>query len=155
LVLVGKAITEKKFDAANPWNSDRVAVYRLLEQDIKKQIHCVGFVHDEDLVVFYNSATVFVMPSLYEGFGLPVLEAMQCGCPVVTSDEGSLAEVAGSAAYFIDAYSSGSIANGITKVFHDEKLREKLSEEGLINAKKFSWKKTAEETLQVYQSGVK
>ena len=95
------------------------------------------------------------MPSLYEGFGLPILEAMACGCPVVTSKEGSLPEVAGDAAFYVDAYDMNNIAEGIEKVFKDEKLRKELSEKGLENVKRFSWKKTAEETIEAYKQVLK
>ena len=77
----------------------------------------LGFVPTNDLVALYNCATVFVMPSVYEGFGLPILEAMQSGCPVITTKGGSLAEVAGDAAHYVDGYSIESIADGIEKVF--------------------------------------
>lgn len=149
-VFVGNALVEKNFDKLNPWNQDRVKVQKLLEAD--ETIHVVGFIPTEDLVALYNIAVVFVMPSLYEGFGLPILEAMNCGCPVVTTKEGSLKEVAGEAAYFVNAYSVDDIATGIHKVFTDKKLQEKLSERGLSQAHKFSWKNTAEKTLQVYES---
>jgi len=90
------------------------------------------------------------MPSLYEGFGLPILEAQASGCPVVTTKEGSLAEVAGNGVYFVDGYNRDSIAKGIEEVFNNAKLREELIQKGFINAKKYSWKKTAEETLNAY-----
>jgi glycosyltransferase involved in cell wall biosynthesis len=91
------------------------------------------------------------MPSLYEGFGLPVLEAMRCGCPVITTHEGSLPEVAGEAAYFVDAYSVDSLANGIKEVFSDDKLQNDLSKKGLAQARNFSWRKTAEQTMKIYK----
>lgn len=150
LVMVGKALVSEDFDGKNPWNSDLVKVQELAKND--SIITRLGFIPTEDLVEIYNLATVFVMPSLYEGFGLPILEAMSCGCPVITTKEGSLGEVAGKAAYYVDGYSRESIENGIMKVFSDEKLRDELSKEGLKNIKKFSWKKTAEDTLTVYKN---
>ena len=152
LILVGKAIREKNFDITNLWNQDRVKIQKLIEQDKGRQIHCIGFVPDEDLVLLYNMATVFVMPSLYEGFGLPILEAMQCGCPVVTTKEGSLAEVGGNAPFYVDGYASDNIASGIQKIFSNKTLQQELSEKGLARAKEFSWEKTAKETMEVYNA---
>lgn len=148
LVLVGKAITEKEFDKTNPWNQDLVKVKNLAGND---NIFTLGFITQEDLVALYNLATVFVMPSFYEGFGLPILEAMSCGCPVVTSKEGSIPEIAGDAAFYVDAYDINSIAHGMEKVFKDATLQKELSEKGIIQSGKFSWKKTADETNRVYE----
>ena len=114
----------------------------------------MGFVPTEDLVGIYNLATVFAIPSLYEGFGLPVLEAMSCGCPVITTKEGSLEEVAGDTAYYVDAYDFENIASGIKEVFENERLQKELVKKGLENVKRFSWKKTAEETLGVYEEAL-
>lgn len=150
LVMVGKALVNETYDTTNVWNKDLVTVQKLLQGDTT--IICLGFVSTEDLVFLYNRATVFVMPSLSEGFGLPIVEAMRCGCPVVTTREGSIAEVAGEAAYYADAYSVDSIAQAIQKVFGDRKLQDALSQKGLVQAEKFSWQKTAAETIKVYQS---
>ena len=149
LVMVGKALVSEDFDRNNPWNRDLVRVQNLAKND--KTIIKLGFISTEDLVGVYNLATVFAMPSLYEGFGLPILEAMSCGCPVVATREGSLGEVAGDAAFYVDAYDINSIAAGIKKVFNDENLRKEFSKKGFENVKRFSWKKTAEETLGVYK----
>lgn len=151
LVLVGGALVvpKERINRGNPWNQDLVKTQELIEGD--KRIIRLGFVETKDLVTLYNLATVFVMPSLYEGFGLPVLEAMSCGCPVVTSKEGSLLEVAGKAVFYVDAYDKESIANGIGEVFFNVRLQRELSQKGLVQAKKFSWKKTAEETVKVYE----
>ena len=153
LVMTGKALLNSDFDKKNPWNQDLVKVQKLCEG--KKNITRVGFVDDEDLVSLYNIAKVFIMPSLYEGFGLPILEAMSCGCPVVTSREGSLPEVAGDAAFYVDAYSVDSISDGIKKVFSDRDLRKVLSEKGIKQSQKFSWKKTAEETRECYKKALR
>lgn len=150
LVLVGKALVQTDFDKSNPWNQDLKRIKELIEDD--KLFIKLGFVNEEDLITLYNLATIFVMPSLYEGFGLPILEAMNCGCPVVTSREGSIPEVAGDAAFYVDAYDVDSISAGIKKVFSDRNLREKLVEKGFVQAKKFSWEKTAKETIRVYDS---
>lgn len=150
LVMTGKALFNSDFDKENPWNQDLIKVQDLCKD--KKNIIRLGFVNDEDLVNLYNIAQVFVMPSLYEGFGLPILEAMASGCPVISAKEGSLAEVAGDAAFYVDAYDVDNISSGIKKVFSDANLRKELSEKGVALAQKFSWKKTTEETLKVYES---
>lgn len=149
LVMAGKALVNENYDKNNVWNADLISV-QLLAKNTSNIIR-LGFVPDEDLVALYNLATVFVMPSLYEGFGLPILEAMRCGCPVITSNEGSLPEVAGESAYVVDAKNKDSIALGIQEVFHNQTLQKKLSEKGLEQAKKFSWRKTAQETILAYE----
>lgn len=152
LVMVGKALIDKEIDTQNPWNKDLVRVQEEASQN--KNVFRLGFVSSEDLVVLYNTATLFVMPSVYEGFGLPILEAMNCGCPVVASREGSLAEVVGDAGKHIDPYDVSSIAKGISEVFNSPSLRNELSQEGINQVKKFTWKKTAEETMCVYKEVV-
>lgn len=149
LVMVGSALLQKKFDHLNPWNQDLSKVLKLTEND--KRIIRLGFVPTKDLVMLYNSATIFVMPSLYEGFGLPILEAMSCDCPVVTTREGSIPEVAENAAYFVDPYDTDDIANGIGKVYFNQKLQREFSQRGLKQAQKFTWRKTAEETINAYK----
>jgi glycosyltransferase involved in cell wall biosynthesis len=148
LVMIGKSLVSETYDKNNPWNADLNRINELASGD--KNIMRLGFVTAEELVQIYNLATVFVMPSLYEGFGLPILEAMACGCPVISSKEGSLPEVAGDAVYYIDAYDVDSMTEGIKKVFNDSKLREELREKGFKNAQRFSWKKTAGQTLEIY-----
>lgn len=149
LVMVGKALMEKDIDETNPWNQGLVMAQRFTEND--KQFIKLGFVETKDLVSLYNLAEFFVMPSIYEGFGLPILEAMNCGCPVITTKEGSLLEVAGKSACYVDAYSIDSIAKGMKELWENENIRLALSKNGLENARKFSWKKTAEETIGVYK----
>ncbi len=148
LVMVGSALVEKNVDLSNPWNADLTEVLDLIDGD--KRIIRLGFVSNEELVLLYNMATVFTMPSIYEGFGLPVLEAMSCGCSVVTSKEGSIPEIVGAAAMYVDAYSVESIAKGIRETINSQGLRASLSEKGLIQSRRFTWKKTAGETMRVY-----
>lgn len=115
----------------------------------------IKFIFDarqEELPVLYNLADLFVYPSIYEGFGLPVLEAMACGTPVITSNVSSLPEVAGDAAMLIDPYDTQGLALSIAKVLHDETLKKTLSQKGLERAKQFGWDKCARETLEVYKS---
>lgn len=153
LVMVGKALASKDIDLNNPWNRDLVVVQQLAKKDQRLKI--LGYVSTKDLAELYNMATALVMPSLYEGFGLPVLEAMQSGCPVITSTEGSLLEVAGDAAYIVDAYDSNSIAEGIKKVTSDEALRNSLSKKGLKQANMFALEKMIRETVEVYDRVIK
>lgn len=152
LVMVGKALSQEKFDTNNPWNKDLVEAKFILTQG--KNISILGFVSDEDLVSLYNCATLAIMPSLYEGFGLPVLEAMQSGCPVISSHGGSLQEVAGEAAYIVDPQNIDNMAEGLSKVFYDEQLQLLLQKKGFEQAKKFSWRATAADTLKVYEQTI-
>jgi glycosyltransferase involved in cell wall biosynthesis len=109
-----------------------------------------GFVPREELPVFYNAASLVVYPALYEGFGLPVLEAMACGTPIVASNTSSLPEVAGGAALLVDPRNPGEIAGAVQRLLSDETLREELSSRGILHARQFTWKKTAEKTLEVF-----
>jgi len=112
-------------------------------------VNFLGLVGDEDLPGLYAGSSGLIYPSLYEGFGLPVLEAMTVGCPVLTSDRGSLEEVAGKAAVLVDPENIESIVWGIESLI---KNREKLITNGLKRSENFSWKKTAAETLSIYKS---
>lgn len=152
LVLVGKSIAQESFDRDHPWNQDLVKVKDLLKR--YSSVRALGFIPDADLVALMNLATMLVMPSLYEGFGLPVVEAMQCGTPVITSREGSLPEVGGDAVYYVDAYSEDAIAKGMREVFQNPKLQQELRRKGLERSKIFSWQKTAERTLQIYNNAM-
>jgi len=150
LFLIGKALAETNFGKKNPWNEDRMKVFEKIKNE--KKINTLGFVSDEDLLKIYNMADALLMPSIYEGFGLPVLEAMSSGCPVITSREGSLPEVGGEAVYYVDANSVDSIAEGIEKLSKDERLREELSQKGFVQAKKFSLEKTMNDLVRIYNN---
>lgn len=102
-----------------------------------------GFVPDEDMAALYSAASLFVFPTLYEGFGIPVLEAQSCGVPVLTSNCTSLPEVGGDGAYYVDPYSEKEIADGIGKLLAEPKLAEKLVQSGKANVKRFSWEASA------------
>lgn len=110
-------------------------------------VKLLGLVPTRDLPPLYAAASVLVYPSLYEGFGLPVLEAMEVGCPVVTSERGSLKEVSGNAAILVDPEETDSIADGIRSALEQ---RDQLIRRGFVQAKKFSWKQTAARTLNIY-----
>ncbi|TRT87038.1 MAG: glycosyltransferase family 1 protein [Microcystis aeruginosa Ma_AC_P_19900807_S299] len=115
-----------------------------------KVIHING--NDQTLAKLYSQASAFVYPSLYEGFGIPILEAMSFGCPVVCSNTSSFPEVAGNAAEFFDPYDIESIANALEKVLFDSDLTKKLVELGKARVKNFSWEKCAEQTHSIYAS---
>ena len=119
--------------------------------DIERDIIFIGDLTDEEVVALMNVADIFVFPSLEEGFGLPPLEAMACGTPVVTSNLSSLPEVVGDAAMLVDPKNIKEIASAIKQVLTDRKLREKLIDKGLERVKRFSWERTARETLKIYQ----
>jgi glycosyltransferase involved in cell wall biosynthesis len=114
-----------------------------------------GFVDDTDLPHLYAGADFFVYPSLYEGFGLPILEAMSCGTPVITSNVSSMPEVAGKAALLVDPRSQAELASAISRLAGDPDLRETMSHLGIKHAAQFSWCKTVHETLAVYESVLK
>ncbi len=116
---------------------------------IENHVKFLDDVGDDELPIFYKNAVCFVLPSLYEGFGLPVLEAMKYGCPVITSNISSLPEAGGDAALYVDPEDVDDIAGKIKELLHNEKLRHTLSEKGKKQAAKFSWEKTARETLDI------
>ena len=116
---------------------------------VENRVKFLEFVPDEELSELYKNAICFVLPSLYEGFGLPILEAMKYGCPVVTSNTSSLPEAGGDAALYFDPEDSSDIAEKIKKLLSDDKFREDMIEKGYKQAKKFSWEKAAKETLHV------
>ncbi|MCM8816239.1 MAG: glycosyltransferase family 4 protein [Candidatus Omnitrophica bacterium] len=114
-------------------------------------VHFTGYLDSEQLAYLYNRAELFIFPSLYEGFGLPVLEAMACGCPVVTSNVSALPEVSGGAAILVDPYNVEEIKNAIEKVLTDNQLKKNMRNKGLKHAEKFSWKKSASEIIETYK----
>jgi glycosyltransferase involved in cell wall biosynthesis len=117
---------------------------------VKDRIVFTGYVTDEDLRALYSSCTLFAYPSLYEGFGLPVLEAMQCGAPVLASRTPALSEVAGDAALLVNPGSPEEIARAIVELLGSEDERRRLSAAGLERAAEFSWERAARQTLEVY-----
>ncbi|HET9360065.1 MAG TPA: glycosyltransferase family 1 protein, partial [Vicinamibacterales bacterium] len=118
---------------------------------LRKHVRFLGYLKDDTLTVLYRLAAVFVFPSLYEGFGLPPLEAMASGTPVVTSNLSSLPEVTGDAAVLVDPYDVDSIEHGIRRVLDDPSLADDLRRKGLQRAREFSWERSVEETLRVYR----
>lgn len=139
LVLVGPPAWG---DVALPQGTDRDA------------IRWTGYVPDADLPLLYSGAVAFAYPSLYEGFGLPVLEAMACGVPVLTSNRSSLPEIAGDAAAYVDPERTASITEMLVRLTADGALQNTLRQKGLQRARQFSWQKAAQQTLEVYQHAV-
>ena len=119
------------------------------ESSFSKDIILKNYISEEEKDELYKKADLFILPSLYEGFGLPVLEAMNYGVPVICSNASSLPEVAGDAALLIDPNNTQEIAEAMNKVFNDDDLRNKMIEKGFENVKRFNWKKCAKETADV------
>ncbi len=143
LVIVGKKGWgyEPIFDLVNKMN-------------LKDSVIFLDYVKDNDLLALYNTCKFFVMPSLYEGFGLPPLEAMACGAPVIVSNRSSLPEVVGEAAMLVDPYSVEDMQEKMNILLRQREIRKELEEKSLEQAAKFSWKKTAEETLKIFRKVV-
>ncbi len=147
---------EVKLVIAGYWDDRYDGVKKMVEElDLKNHVLFVGSVEETNLPGLYSGATLFIFPSLYEGFGLPVLEAMACGTPVVCSNTSSLPEVVGNAAIQANPKDVHELATAIQSVLKDEELRHWMTEQGLRRATHFTWKKTAEETFVVYQQAMK
>jgi glycosyltransferase involved in cell wall biosynthesis len=131
------------------FNSEELALFE--ELDISNQIFHFN-VSDEELAFLYTKALVFVFPSEYEGFGLPIVEAFSCGCPVVLSRASCFPEIAQDASLYFDLSSSGSLVDAIEKVINDAKLRNDIRKKGFKRSKDFSWQKTRDATLLAYKS---
>ena len=123
-------------------------------EEYKNRIIFAGFVPDEDLRALYSGAKAFIFPSLGEGFGIPVLEAMQCGTPVITSNVTSLPEIAGDAAILINPYDGDELCQAMLNLLSDGDLRDRLKQKGIERAKQFSWSKCARETVEIYKKMV-
>jgi glycosyltransferase involved in cell wall biosynthesis len=134
-------------DEISNLQSLRRAVHK---HQLHRYVRFLGFVPDKTLAVLYRLASVFVFPSLYEGFGLPPLEAMASGTPVVTSNVSSLPEVVGDAAILVDPYRAEAIADGILQVLRSTHLRDELRERGLARVKAYSWHRSAQRVREVY-----
>jgi glycosyltransferase involved in cell wall biosynthesis len=119
--------------------------------DLDERLTVVGEVPDSDLPLLYSAADVFVLPSHVEGFGLPLLEAMACGVPVVCSDAGALPEVAGDAALLVRPDHARGLADAIATVLEDAGLRDRLVQRGLLRCRQFTWAQTADQTAGVYE----
>ena len=143
LVVVGKVRSER-----TSWGKVVCAL------GLSDHVIFTGYVPDDQLVLLYNAAQLFVYPSIYEGFGLPILEAMACGVPVVTSNTSSMPEVAGEAALLIDPFNESQIAAAMLRVLQSPDLSRKLARDGLHRAEQFAWHRTAKQTFRAYQAAV-
>ncbi len=133
------------------WNDESIGQKIAQLQANQERIILPGYVTDEDLPVLYSGASLFVFPSFYEGFGIPPLEAMACGVPLITSDNSSLPEVVGDAAIKIKADATDDLSRQIAAVLTDQKLAASLRAKGLTQARKFSWEKSAEQLIAVLE----
>lgn len=143
LVVVGKKINNK--------NSIKIAE-TIRELNISSLVTWSNTVTDEELITLYQNAASLVFPSFREGFGFPILEAMACGIPVITSNTSSMVEIAGGAAFLIDPHSPEDIARAIVTVCKDKNIHDKLVNSGLKRSSHFTWERTAYETLELYKS---
>jgi glycosyltransferase involved in cell wall biosynthesis len=132
------------------WKTD--PVFALLQEhpDLRARVVLAGYVPDADLAALYSGARGFVYPSLYEGFGLPVLEAMQCGTPVITSDSSSLPEVVGDTSLLVPPTDADALSDALLRLVTDDGLVADLGRRGLERSALFSWDRTAEETVRAY-----
>jgi glycosyltransferase involved in cell wall biosynthesis len=126
-----------------------------VELGIADFVHFTGFIPDQDLAALYAGADLFAYIPIYEGFGLPPLEAMACGTPTLSSNTSSLPEVVGDAGELVDPYDTNAISTAMERVLYDDRRREQLRERGLARARLFSWERCARETIAVYQQALK
>lgn len=139
---------------AQGWLDQEVLQQAILESGVEERIVVTGYVPDEDLAPLYANAVAFVFPSFYEGFGLPVLEAMQCGAPVIVSDRGSLPEVVGDAGIIVDPDDVTAIATAMARVADDEAFAARCREASALRAQSFSWSAFREDVLAALRSAV-
>ena len=142
LTVGGPALNNNEKEIIKNLNIESKVIYKPIENDLS-------------LIQFYKNALCFVFPSLYEGFGFPILEAFQCGCPLVCSNTSSFPEIASNAAVYFDPYDEISMKESIEKVLYDQNLRQDMTNKGFIRAKTFDWNKTREETKKVYEKVLK
>lgn len=139
-------------EAGGPEADFRTQTLQLIHDlELSQDVVFTGHVAEEDLPAYYSGAECFILPSFYEGFGFPPLEAMACGCPVIVSNVASLPELVGDAAMLIDPHDITSMAKALYLILSDECLKKNLISKGLERARHFSWEKAARETLKVYE----
>jgi len=148
LIIVGASATQKKV-IEHPWNKDLIWLQKTAKKH--KGIVLTGFINNQDLVNIFNLATIYCQPSIAEGFGLPILDAMSCGCPVAYSLRSSVAEISSYHGQPFNPYKISSIKNALKKLWTSQPLRQKFAKEGLKYSSTFSWKQTAIQTLSVYK----
>jgi glycosyltransferase involved in cell wall biosynthesis len=136
------------------WHGAQTIRAAIGQSPFSRDIRCLGFVENDALPMLYRAATVFVYPSLFEGFGFPPLEAMACGCPVLCSTRGALGEIAGDAAATVDPEAVTALTTQLAALASDPVLRAKLRAAGLARARRFDWQRTALKTLEVYAASL-
>lgn len=136
------------FTGGDSWRDSAVFDY-IRDNGLEGRVKKLGFLSESELVAFYNLADCYIYPSLYEGFGLPILEAQACGTPVITGNISSCPEIAGDAALLVNPYDTAEISTAMIKIARDKKLRTRLIANGLKNIKKYSWKKAASQILDI------
>ncbi len=146
------SISEQLVISELPNWGDTLFCRMLQDSKYKNDVVFLDFVTEDELVCLYNYAKVFLYPSFYEGFGLPPLEAMSCGVPVITSNVTSIPEIVGDAAMLVNPYDDEELKDALLVMLHDEKVRSDYIERGFKQVKKFSWRKMAIETLKIYES---
>jgi glycosyltransferase involved in cell wall biosynthesis len=129
------------------WKRDQV--FQGIPAAVFDRVHCIEFVPNDDLAALYRLASAFVFPSYYEGFGMPVIEAMASGCPVVVSRGGSLPEVAGAAGHYCEATDPSTIATGVEKILTDPVYAATLRQRGLAQAAQYTWERAADTWLKL------
>ena len=128
------------------------AIFRRVDElRLQEHVHFTGFVDEADLPALYSAAEFFAYPSLYEGFGLPIIEALACGTPVLTGDNSCLPEAGGPGALYVKAEEVHSIAEGLVRLATDDALRHQLREAGLQHAAQFTWERSARRLLEAYE----
>lgn len=153
--LIKKGFTLKLVLAGKQGYGYNVIAETMRKLGLKEHVIELGYVpnayQSDDLVMLYNAAEVFVFPSVYEGFGMPAVEAMKCGCPVVTSNGGSLPEIVGGAGKVVDVFDVGGYASSIKEILESKKTAAAMRKKGFKNAKRFSWKESAKRIIKVYE----
>jgi glycosyltransferase involved in cell wall biosynthesis len=151
--IVGEKFRDLKLVLAGKptWDNPEEIYESVRNSPLKERIIMPGYVNVETKRRLISNALCFVFPSICEGFGIPVLEAMACGCPVITADNTSLPEVGGDAAIYVNAYNTEQLAYEMERVISSESLRKDMIVKGFVQSKKFSWDKTAEQVENVYR----
>lgn len=156
LALVGGVFLKRVEDINHPELESLKIVNRLINKyKLEDRIIRPGNLTSEELIGFYNLATAYIQPSLYEGFGLPIIEAFSCGTPVVCSNAGSLPEIGGNAAVYFDPHNLNQFVSILSEVLENQSLQNKLSRLGLIQSQKFSWDKFIDQTKHIYFQVIK
>jgi len=140
--------------AGNPGRDHLELVRTVRKLGMDEEVIFTGYISHHQMPLVYQAADLFVFPSLYEGFGLPILEAMACGTPVVSSNAASLPEVVGRAGILVDPYDANEMARAMCRVLSDKSLAQDLVKKALKQSKRFSWVQTAKETLAIYKKAM-